>query len=456
MKLTSINPSNNKILGELEITSDAEVAKIVQLAHGAKESWKDLGIEGRNVLLRKFYDLLEKHSDELARIQSEEMGMPLAEAKIDLEGSLEYLRWYSDHSSEYLAPFVTYETDTEIHRVYREPRGVVGSIIPWNFPMSNIVWQCGQNLVAGNVVVLKPSEEVPMFTKKFEELVMESALPKGVLSLVYGDGKVGDILAHSDIDMLCFTGSTKVGKYLYKVAAEKFIPALTELGGSAPGIVFEDVDINEVVDTIMMNRFINCGQACDGLKRLIVHESKMDEVIALIGKKIEDMILGDALISETTLGPLVAERQVKVLEDQVSDAIQKGAKVVVGGERPKNLEGAYYKPTLLTGIKNNMRVWTEEVFGPVLPVISFKTEEEAIALANDTPYGLGCYIFTNDKDLYKRVASRMQSGMVSQNNLTYLRPFDPFGGYKNSGIGREHGKYGFEDVTQVKVIATEK
>lgn len=456
MKLKSVNPSNNKFLGEVEISTQAEVTAKVKLAHRAKVSWKNLGIDGRNELLREFYNLLEKHSDDLANIQSEEMGMPLAEARIDLEGSVEYLRWYSDHASEYLSPFVTYETENEIHKVYREPRGVVGSIIPWNFPMSNIVWQCGQNLVAGNVVVLKPSEEVPLFTKKIEQIVNESPLPKGVLNLLYGDGKVGDMLAHADIDMLCFTGSTKVGKYLYQVAAEKFIPALMELGGSAPGIVFKDANVKEVLETIMMNRFINCGQACDGLKRLIVHESRMTEVIDLITQKITEMKVGDALDPATTLGPLVAERQVKVLEEQVADAVQKGVKVITGGARPKDLEGAYYNPTLLTGIKKEMRVWQEEVFGPVLPVMPFKTESEAIAIANDTPYGLGCYIFTSDNDLYKRVASQMESGMVSQNNLTYLRAFDPFGGYKQSGIGREHGKYGFEDVTQVKVIATEK
>lgn len=456
MKLKSINPSNNQVLGEIEVSTQEEIIAKVKGAHQAKDGWRNLGIEDRNKVLRAFYDLLEKHGDELANLQSQEMGMPLEEAKIDIAGSIEYLRWYSDHAEEYLAPVVTLENEQEIHTVYREPRGVVASIVPWNYPLANFVWQCGQSLVAGNVVILKHSEEVPLFEKKLETIATEAKFPAGVLSFVYGDGKVGDLLAHASIDMLCFTGSTKVGKYLYTVAAEKFIPVVLEMGGSAPGIVFADADLSGVVDAMYSNRFMGGGQMCDGLKRLIVHQSRFDEVVKLLKEKVSAQKIGFAVDPTTTTGPLVAERQVEALEIQVEDARANGATIVTGGKRPTGFDGAFYEPTLITGVKRDMKVWTEETFGPVLPIISFETEAEAIELANDTTYGLGAYIFTQDKSLMERVAAKIQSGMVGQNNLSYIKPCDPFGGYKQSGMGREHGKYGFEDVTQVKVVAREK
>jgi len=287
-------------------------------------------------------------------------------------------------------------------------------------------------------------------------LAEEAQIPTGVLNFIYGDGKVGDMLAHANIDLLCFTGSTKIGKYLYTLAAEKFIPVVLEMGGSAPGIVFADADIEKVIDTLYTNRFMGGGQMCDGLKRLIVHQSRFEEVVQLLKSKIESKKIGAAIDSTTEVGPLVAERQVKALEIQVEDARSKGATIITGGKRPTGFDGAFYEQTLITGITSDMKVWTEETFGPVLPVISFEAEEEAITLANDTSYGLGAYIFTKDKSLMERVASKIQSGMVGHNNLSYIKPCDPFGGYKQSGIGREHGKYGFEDLTQVKVVAREK
>lgn len=456
MKLTSINPSDNSVLGEVEFTTEGEIKSLVENAHNEKTHWENLGIDGRNKILREFYNLLEEEGDELAILQSKEMGMPLSESKEDIEGSLGYLRWYSDNGEKYLSPEITFESDTEIHSVHREPRGVVAAIIPWNFPFANIVWQTGQNLVAGNVVVLKHSEEVPLFCKKIEEIVAKSTLPKGVLSFVYGDGKVGDILAKSNVNMICFTGSTKIGRYLYSVAAEKFIPALLEMGGSAPGLVMEDANLPDVIDSIILNRFIDCGQVCDGLKRLIVHKSRFDEIVKLLKEKLSSKRIGIATDESTELGPMVAERQVKLIEEQVEDAKSKGAKIVLGGKRPSGLTGAYYEPTLITEVTKEMKVWTEETFGPVLPIVTFSTIEEAIDLANDTQYGLGSYVFTQNKDVFEKISNELEAGMVSHNNAAYLKAFNPFGGYKLSGLGREHGKYGFHDVTQIKVVATEK
>ncbi len=267
---------------------------------------------------------------------------------------------------------------------------------------------------------------------------------------------MGDFLVHQDIDMICFTGSTVVGQQLYKIGAEKFIRVFLELGGSAPGIVFEDADLDKVLDTIYANRFDNCGQICDGLKRLIVHESKFDEVVTKLARKLDEIVIGEAGDKKTDIGPLAAERQLNVLKEQVEDALAKGAKKLYEKDMPAGLGGFFYPPLLLTNVTRDMRVWQEEVFGPVLPIVTFKTEDEAIEMANDTKYGLGGYVFTENKEKFARVATQVQTGMVQLNNTGYVQPPTPFGGCKASGIGREHGRFGFHELSNIKVVSREK
>lgn len=457
--LRSTNPSKNyQLVGTVKTSTKAEIVRKVALARKAAPAWQAMSLKERIKLLHQVFAIFKQKqlAEELAQLASQEMGMPIAQAREDLMYSTEFLDGYLDMAPKYLSPITTYEDNTQIHQVYREPRGVAAVIIPWNFPFSNFVWQCAQNLIAGNTVVMKHSEEVPVFSQALERALAKTNLPKGVFNVVYGDGKIGKILVEQDIDLICFTGSTAVGQWLYQQAAAKFIPAVLEMGGSAPGIVCTDAKVKDIASTIFMNRFMNNGQICDGLKRLIVHKSKYKEVVAELKTLITEKKVGDAADGETYFGPLVAKRQLKVLEEQVADAVRKGAKVIVGGGRPKKLKGAYYLPTLLTHIKPSMRVWQEEVFGPMLPIVTFSTEEQAVKLANDTQYGLGSYVFTEDKKVFDRMAARLEAGMVSQNNLGYVRCYNPFGGYKKSGLGRVHGEYGFHDVTQVKVVAKDK
>jgi acyl-CoA reductase-like NAD-dependent aldehyde dehydrogenase len=289
-----------------------------------------------------------------------------------------------------------------------------------------------------------------------ESLIKQTNLPPGVLTFVYGDGQIGDYLVHQDINILVFTGSVTTGRYLYQVAAEKFIPALLELGGSAPGLVFKDADLDTAVEAIFWQRFANCGQTCDGLKRLIVHRSIFDQVVTKLALKLQDSPIGDATNKATVFGPLAAKHQQELLEAQVEDALKKGAKLITGGHRPDHLTGYFYQPTILTDIKLTMRVWQEEVFGPVLPIVGFKTDAEAVKLANDSRHGLGSYIYTKNLKKADRVATRLEAGMVSVNGVNYVLPQNPFGGYKHSGLGREHGKYGLHDLTQIKLIAKPK
>jgi succinate-semialdehyde dehydrogenase / glutarate-semialdehyde dehydrogenase len=456
-KLFSTNPANNEVLGEVEYSSEDEVIEKVKKANDAKKAWKDLGVENRVKLLREVVKKFIEKKEEFAQLMTKEMGMPIAQSRYDTGEAIKYFTWYLDNAPLYLAPEVVHEDDSSAHTVFHEPFGVAAVIAPWNFPLSvSFVWDVALNLIAGNTVVYKTSEECPLFGKMIEEVIIECNLPEGVFSEIYGDGKTGDFLVHQDVNIIIFTGSTKVGKYLYNVAAEKFIKTVLELGGSAPGIVFEDAHLDEAIELIYLNRYTNCGQMCDALKRLIVHESIFDATVGRLKKHLESVKVGDPSDETTDIGPLVAERQLVLLEEQVKDAVDKGAKVVVGGKRIRSLGGAFFEPTILINVTRDMRIWQEEVFGPVLPIVSFDTDDQAVHMANDTKYGLGAYVYTINKKRAIKTAIDIDTGMVSVNTASYLQPASPFGGYKDSGIGREHGKYGFRELTQLKVVAAEK
>lgn len=455
--LISTNPAKGfSVVGEVQASSKEEIEEKVKLAREAYEKWKFTDIDQRIKLLKKVYEIFNKHTKEISELETAEMGKPIQYSQSEMESGLEYFKWYLDNASMILAPEITHEDKATKHTVYREPIGVAAVICPWNYPFDIFIWQVMPNLIAGNTVVCKMSEECPLLGQLYEKLINEAGLPEGVFNEIYGDGEEGQYLVEQNIDLIHFTGSSKVGKLLYKNAAEKFIRVVLELGGSAPGIVCEDADIKKVVESIYFNRFQNCGQACDGQKRLIVHESKFDEVIDGLKNMIKSKKIGMPELEDTDLGPLVTEKQLKLVEEQVEDAKKQGTEVVIGGERYDKLDGAFYEQTLLTNIKPTMRVWKEEVFGPVLPIVTYKTEDEAIKLANDTNYGLGGYVYTEDSEKALNISRKIQSGGIVMNNTDYWVACNPFGGYKESGMGREHGKYGFEDVTQIKVITLEK
>lgn len=452
----SINPSDKKILGKIDESYKKEIQQKVAAARKALPVWKSMGLKARVKALREVVKQFAERQDEFAQLASQEMGMPISQSVHDIGGAIEYFEWYLDNAEKYLSPEIVYEDESMVHEVHYEPVGVVAAITPWNFPASNFVWMIGQNLIVGNTVVFKDSEEVPLCGRLIEEIFTAARLPEGVFSEVYGDGSVGDDLVHQDINMICFTGSTATGHQLYKVGAERFLKVFLELGGSAPGIVLKDADVDRVIETIYANRFDNCGQICDGLKRLIVHESKLAEVMEKLSEKLDSVIVGDATDKKTDIGPLVSEKQLQILEEQVDNALNKGAKIVFKKELSKDLNGYFYTPLLLTNVTRDMKVWNEEVFGPVLPIVTFKTEAEAVELANDTKYGLGGYIFTEDKTKFMQLASQIESGMIQMNEAGYVQPPTPFGGCKASGIGREHGKFGFHELSSIKVIAREK
>jgi succinate-semialdehyde dehydrogenase / glutarate-semialdehyde dehydrogenase len=454
--LRSINPSNYEVLGNVQFSWPDTITDSIERARHIQPEWWALGIEGRVAALRTAFADLGQKREELSLLQAREVGMPLTQVREDFDSTMELADWYFDHAAELLAPVITHDTEREMHRVVREPVGVAAVIVPWNFPLSNIVWGCLQSLIAGNAVVLKHSEECPL-TGEFVEQVFVKHLPDGVFSEIYGDGSAGELLATSVVDMIAFTGSTRTGRKLYEIAARKFIPVTLELGGSAPGIIWNDADVAAAVDSVCALRLANAGQCCDGLKRLLVHESIYDDVLAGVVETMRAQNIGPADDPATELGPLAAKRQHDLLMGQLESSVATGATIVTGGNSLENkLGGAFVEPTVLVDVEPLARVWNEEIFGPVLPVVKFETEQQAIALANDTHYGLGAYVFTADTERAQRLAAGIKSGMVSVNGVNYIRPFNPFGGYKGSGVGREHGRWGFDDVTQPKVIATPK
>lgn len=458
MKLISTNPARDfAVVGEVEMSTGKDVIAAVTAARAAQPAWAARSQAERNKAVSTFVAIAEAHLEDIAWLEAEETGRPIASARGDVRSGLADFAGYLEMAEDALKPEVTFETETEIHRIYHEPRGVIAAICPWNFIFSNVAWQCGQALLAGNAIVYKNSEENPLFAKFLSRMIAQSELPVGIFGVVYGDGAVGEKLARSNVDMISFTGSLAVGKKLTMIAAEKFIPIITELGGSSPCIVFADAELDDAaLAYIYARRFNHSGQFCTSVKRLIVHRSRFDEVVEKLTAILDTKKVGDSLDESTDHGPLVAERQVVRLEQQIRDAIDRGATVIRGGKRPNGLKGAYYEPTILTGITREMKVWCEETFGPVLPVVPFDTELEAVELANDTIYGLGAHVFTGDKACFTRVARQLQSGMVGENTVSYFDPRNPFGGYKQSGMGRENGAIGFHDVTQIKLVSQSK
>ena len=457
-KLVSTNPALNfEVLGEVSISSVDEIKAKVDTARTAQKDWFLLGVNKRIEYIKKLIPLFKENREELIKRTSQEMGMPYGISAGIVDSAIVDLGWNCDHAEEFLSNEILFDDGKEINEISYEPYGVIACIVAWNFPLGNFVISVSQALLAGNTVVMKYSEEVPLFSKYLEDIIAKANLPEGVVSFVYGDGQVGGILANQNVDFISFTGSSQTGRKLYAKAAEKFIPVALELGGSSPGIVFEDSIIDdELIENLFWARFSNTAQFCDNMKRLIVHASLFDECVSKLSAYAENRKIGNPLDKSVDIGPLVAERQVYKLEEQVKDALNKGAELTCGGKRPADLQGAFYEPAILTNVSKDMKVWKEEVFGPVLPVVSFNTYEEAMELANDTEYGLTAYVFTNDKKISQKAFLDIKAGGICLNNNNYHRSENPFGGYKASGIGRQGGKIGFHEICQVKVIARDK
>lgn len=452
--IISTNPAlGYKEIGRVLASTEEEVVGAVKKAHKAFPAWRDLSVKDREKYFQKFLDIYKDKAEEIAKLQTKEIGKPITESLLECNSRAASLELNIERSIKALEPQVIDVYDTHQTELHFEPHGVVAFIAPWNYPTSMFLNAIGQPLLAGNTVVLKHSEECPLTSEFLANLMKEAGFPEGVFTCLYGASRVGEMLLDQDVDLIMFTGSSKVGENVYRRAAEKFVPAILEMGGSSPAIVFNDVDLNRTCLSIFNERFTNNGQVCCALKRLIVHESIYDQVVEKLIKIVNDQVIGNPMDKKTTIGPLVAKRQLEALETQVEDARNKGADIVAGGRRAEGLDGAYYMPTIITDIKSDMKVVTEEVFGPVLPIIKFKDEKEALKIAHSTEYGLSAFVYSKDLKRADRIAHKLEAGQVSINGCSYFSTNAPFGGYKRSGIGRTKGDVGFMQVTQQKVIS---
>lgn len=456
MKLLSINPHDQSIVGELDISTSDEVKETVGKAKKAFQTWRFSSLSDRVMYIQKFRNAVERNQDTMAKLMTQEMGKPIQQSKDEILNELLFLDYYIKNAPLFLSDETVLENEKEHFRITYEPYGVCVCITPWNFPLSMVTSGIIPALLSGNTVILKPSEYTSLSQKMVIELINKTGLPDGVANVVIGGGDVGSAILEEDIDLVWFTGSTKVGQGIYEKCGRKFIKALLEMGGSSPGIIFADADLKVTMDNLYWARFLNCGQVCTATKRLFVEKSIYDQVINLFVDKLKTVKIGDPMDSTTDIGPLVSQKQLEYLKMQVADAVAKGAHIKIGGKQPtdkKFAKGNYFEPTVLTHVTPSMKVLTEETFGPVLPIISFETEEEVIRLANATEYGLSAEVYTKDIKKGERIAKQIHAGTVAINTDNYFKPECPFGGYKKSGMGREYGEIGMKEFSQVKLIA---
>ncbi|NMC35520.1 aldehyde dehydrogenase [Candidatus Beckwithbacteria bacterium] len=456
MILKSINPHDQSVVGSLPFSSQIEINKTIKKAKAAFQTWQQVPLEKRISYIKKYRKILEKNVEKIAKLTTLEMGKPIQQSRDDVTWELEFLDYYTTTAPKALADETVYKKGPDHFRMVFEPYGVCACIAPWNFPISMVNSGLIPALLAGNTTIIKPSEYTSLTQKLNVDLLNQSGLPEGVANLLIGDGTVGQALVDADIDLVWFTGSTKVGRQIYEKAGKKFIKALLELGGSSPAIIFADADLDHAMDNLYWARYLNCGQVCTAIKRLFVEKSIYPQVVNLFVKKLQTVQIGNPLDKKTDIGPLVSIKQLQLLKDQLADANKKGAKIVTGGKQPKDqkiAKGNYFEPTIVSKIKPTMRLMTEEVFGPVLPIIPFSTEEEVIKLANQTEYGLSAEVYTKDLLKAERVAAQLEAGTVAINTDDFFKPECPFGGFKQSGMGKEYGKIGMQEFCKIKVIA---
>ena len=455
----SPNPSTGETFAEVAEADKADIDKAVAAARQAYEGkWSKMSARDRGRLLYKLAQLIEQRAPELAELETRDNGKPIKESLyVDLPQVAENFEYFAGWATK-----IEGETIPVAGKMFnytlREPVGVCGQIIPWNFPLLMAAWKLAPALAAGNTIVLKPAEQTPVTAMELAKLIQEAGFPEGVVNIVpgYGETAGAALAAHPGIDKVAFTGSTEVGKLIAKAAAENLTKVSLELGGKAPNIVFADADMDQAVNGAMMSIFFNQGQVCCAGSRLFLEEDVKDQFLEKLKEKAQRVNVGDPMDKSTQMGPQVSEEQLNRIKSYIDIGRAEGATVFAGGESPK-LEGAFQKgyffqPTIFSEVKNDMRVAQEEIFGPVVSVITFKDEDDLIKQANETVYGLSAGIWTRDITRAHRFAKEIKAGVVWINTFNMFSPASPFGGYKQSGYGREMGKHALELYTQVKSV----
>lgn len=452
------NPANGQLVDKVYLVGRKETQKAIAAAKGAFPAWSELTGEQRGAYLHKVVEKLQEKKEHLAQTITKEMGKIIHNARKEVESTIAFFKWYAEESRRVYGDIVPASAPNKRMSVIRQPIGVVGAITPWNFPLSMGARKLGPALAVGCTVVLRPSREAPLSTVELFKIFDEVGLPKGVVNLVIGNSSdiVEELMASNDVRKISFTGSTEVGKKLIRQSAETVKRVSMELGGHAPFIVFEDADIDLAIEGAVISKFSSNGQQCVCSNRIYVHDSIYDNFAQGFADKVSSMVIGDGLNENVEMGPLTNQDAVNKSHEHVTDAINKGASILCGGKVLTENEyknGHFYSPTVLSNVNEEMTITHEETFGPVAPLIRFSDENDVIQNANNTEYGLASYVYTNDLSRAHRVSEKLEFGMVGVNDPAPFAVQTPFGGIKESGIGREGGKYGLEDYLVTKSIS---
>jgi len=462
-KIASVNPATGELLREFDCASEAEVQMAVNRARAAQAAWNGLGVHTRISVLRRFRQIVYSNKTEIAQLITREAGKPYIEALLtEVLVVLDAARFlisnvYSLLRDEPL-PHGNLAMKTKAGRLVHEPYGVIAIISPWNYPFSIPATETLAALVAGNAVILKPSEFTSVVALKLAEMLHEAGVPKDVFQVAVGGGPTGKALCEAAIDKLIFTGSVPTGKRIAQSTAARLLPVVLELGGKDPMLVLDGADIDVASSGAVWGAFVNAGQACLSVERCYVHRSLYQPFLEACVRKAGQLKVGNGMNEETDVGPMIHELQLKTVEAQVEDAIARGARVLTGGRRMPELGPRFYAPTVLADVTHEMRLMREETFGPLLPILPFDTEEQAIALANDSDFGLAASVWTRDRARGEAVARRIQAGTVMVNDVVSCFGISeaPHGGVKASGVGRAHGRFGLEEMVRVKYLDSDR
>jgi acyl-CoA reductase-like NAD-dependent aldehyde dehydrogenase len=448
-QIRTINPATEEIINEYEIMTKDQINDTVKESKNAFHDWKK-DYNKRAGHLYHVAHIFRQDKERLARVITNEMGKAIKEARSEVEKCAWVMEYYADNGSSFITDEVV-NTDARKSTIKFEPIGVIGSIMPWNFPYWQALRFAAPSLMVGNTTVLKPASATMQCGIEIEKAFSKAGLPDGVFQTVVGDSSIVETLIDSGIDGVTFTGSVPVGAKVAQQATAQLKKTVLELGGSDPFIVCEDADVEKASNGAVKGRFINCGQSCIASKRFIVVKKIANEFIEKFVQKTEKLKVGDPLSDDTDVGPIVNSSGLKTIDSQVRDSIKEGAEILTGGEQIKS-KGYFYKPTILKNVSPKMRVAQEEVFGPAAPVIVADDDREAIELANDSKFGLGASVWTQDLGKAEKMSSLVESGIVTVNNVVLSDPRVPFGGIKNSGFGRELSRYGMLEFVNIKSV----
>ncbi|MBI2584642.1 MAG: NADP-dependent succinate-semialdehyde dehydrogenase [Rhodospirillales bacterium] len=447
------NPATGETLANVPKLGRAETRRAIEAANAAWGPWRAKTAKERANILRKWFNLMIDNTDDLARLMTAEQGKPLAESKGEIVYAASFIEWFAEEAKRIYGDTIPQHGADKRIVVIKEPIGVVAAITPWNFPSAMITRKCAPALAAGCPVVIKPASATPLSALALAELAERAGLPAGVLNVVTGSsGAVGsELTANPLVRKLSFTGSTEVGKQLMAECARTVKKTSMELGGNAPFIVFDDADLDAAVKGAMASKYRNTGQTCVCANRIYVQDEVYDEFTSRLAQAVSGLKVGDGLKGETHQGPLIDMKAVEKVEDHVRDALAKGARLVAGGKRHQ-LGGSFFEPTILADVTQQMKVAREETFGPVAPLFRFKTDGEVIRMANDTEFGLAAYFYSRDIGRVWKTAEQLEYGIIGINEGIISTEVAPFGGMKESGLGREGSKYGIEEYVEIKYL----